>query len=189
MNKFYEVSRYKDAITILRPITPKESKELNPVNVLEINDEKINKFINLNIDEKTITINKNGKVELGESTYYGINLKDKNKVEIAKKARQKLDGVVHTSDLVYYIEFIENNNILNSRGFFITEDNKEEKYLEILETGDEDLIDVLEKFLIAKDKLGVVKSAKIEFDDVINSLKYADEKDKEELDQIERKIT
>jgi len=189
MNKYYEVSRYEDTITILKPITPKEAEELNTVNVLKIDDEKLNKFINLNVDEKTITINKNGEVELGENTYYGISLRDENKVKIAKRARQKLDGIVHTSDLVYYIEFIETNNILNSRGFFITEDNKEEKYLEILEAGDEDLINTLERFLNSRDKLGKVKSAKTEFDNIIESLKYADENNKEELEQIERKIT
>lgn len=49
--------------------------------------------------------------------------------------------------------FIMRNNDLASRGFFITDDNREEQYLKVIETGDEDLIDKLEDFLIHKDKM------------------------------------
>jgi len=189
MEKRFEVSRWEDSLTILRPITAKEAKEMNPINYITVKDEKLLKFINLNIDKKSITIQGSGKVELGDETFYGISLKEPKKVEIAKKARKKLEGVVNTSDLVYYVDFIDTNNILNSRGFFITDDNKEEKYLEILETGDEDLIDTLEKFLISKDKLGPIKTARDEFETIIDDLKYADENNEDDLKQIELKIT
>jgi len=187
MTKYYEVSRYEDTLTILKPITKKEFEELG-INAIEIDDEKLNKFISLNIDKKSITMNKSGIVELGDATYYGISLKESNKVRIAKKAKQKLDGIVGSADLIYYIDFIDTNNILNSRGFFITDDNKEEKYLEILESGDEDLIDTLEKFLLSKDRLSPIKTARIDFEEVLEDLKYADENDTEKLKAIELKI-
>ena len=185
MTMYYEVNRYDNKITILRAVTKKEAEELG-VRGLEINDCKINKFISNNIDNYVITIDSSGKIELGEETYFGIPLKEERKVEIAKKAKRKLDGIVKIPDLIYYIDFIDTNNILNSKGFFITDENKEEKYLEILETGNEDLIDTLERFLISKDRLSVVKTAREEFEEVIEKLKYA-ESDKE-LEEIESKI-
>lgn len=45
------------------------------------------------------------------------------------------------------------NNDLASAGYFITNDNREEKYLEILETGDEKLIAKLEDYLNYKDEI------------------------------------
>jgi len=187
MTRYYEVNRYEDKLIILKSITRQEYNDLG-IGAIKIDDEELNKFISLNIDKKSIIMDRNGKVELGNATYYGIPLEEKNKIRIAKKAKQKLDGIVGVSDLIHYIDFIDTNNILNSRGFFITDDNKEEKYLEILETDDEDLIDTLERFLVSKDKLGLVKTARIEFEDTIEKLKYADENDIEKLKEIEYKI-
>lgn len=45
------------------------------------------------------------------------------------------------------------NNDLASAGYFITNDNREEKYLAILETGDEKLIAKLEDYLNYKDEI------------------------------------
>ncbi len=45
------------------------------------------------------------------------------------------------------------NNDLASRGYFITNENREEKYLEILETGNETLIAKLEEYLNYKDEI------------------------------------
>lgn len=49
--------------------------------------------------------------------------------------------------------FIMKNNFLASKGYFITDENREEKYIEIIETGDMDLIEQLESFLESKDAL------------------------------------
>lgn len=44
-------------------------------------------------------------------------------------------------------------NKLVTKGYFITEENREEKFLEILETEDEELISILEKYLSMYDYL------------------------------------
>lgn len=54
------------------------------------------------------------------------------------------------SGLMMY-EFININNVLCSKGYFIHDDNREDEYLKILETEDEKLIDQLEIFLNARD--------------------------------------
>lgn len=50
-------------------------------------------------------------------------------------------------------EFMIKNNELASRGYFITESNREEKYIEIIEAGDDTLIQLLESYLEANDKI------------------------------------
>lgn len=49
--------------------------------------------------------------------------------------------------------FIVLNNDLTTRGYFITDANREEQYLAILETGDEKLVDVLEQYLNYRDEI------------------------------------
>lgn len=54
--------------------------------------------------------------------------------------------------------FMMLNNDLSSRGYFITDKNREEKYLEILETSDEELIQKLEDYLNYKDEIEKIAS-------------------------------
>lgn len=70
-----------------------------------------------------------------------------------QKARQQ---VVHQQAIVSGIqmyEFIMLNNYFNSKGYYIHDDNREEVYLNILETGDDSLVDKLEQFLNAKEDI------------------------------------
>ena len=62
-------------------------------------------------------------------------------------------------------------SILASHGYFITEENREEKYLEIINTGDQDLIAALEEYLDAYDSVSPIsamystlKQAKLDID-------------------------
>lgn len=48
---------------------------------------------------------------------------------------------------------------LAAEGYFITNKNREEKYIEIIETGDADLIASLEAYLEARDEIDAAKSA------------------------------
>jgi hypothetical protein len=59
--------------------------------------------------------------------------------------------------------FIVLNNDLAANGYFITNENREEKYLEILETGDEKLIAKLEDYLNYKDEIESVASLERKF--------------------------
>jgi hypothetical protein len=59
--------------------------------------------------------------------------------------------------------FIVLNNDLSNVGYFITNENREEKYLEILETGDEQLIQKLEDYLNYKDEIEQLASLERKF--------------------------
>ena len=75
------------------------------------------------------------------------------KLALLKKARQLVTHQqANVSGLMMY-QYININNILCDKGFFIHDDNREEVYLKILETGDEDLIDKLEMYLNARDEI------------------------------------
>ena len=62
-----------------------------------------------------------------------------------------------TSGLTFY-GFMCLNNDLADKGIFITDENRESKYLSILETGDEKLIGKLEEYLNYRDEIARVAS-------------------------------
>lgn len=75
------------------------------------------------------------------------------------------------SGLTYY-GFMCLNNELADKGFFITESNREAKYLSILETGDEKLIEMLERYLNYRDEIARVSALHKSFEalrkDILN---------------------
>jgi len=75
--------------------------------------------------------------------------------------------------IMYSFDYMEAQLTLFSRGYVITDDNKEDIFIEIIEKDEDDLIDILEKFIEAKDEL----------QPVFNSFKFY-KKLKEELDEI-----
>ena len=81
-----------------------------------------------------------------------MNLMDVKEMYLSK-VMGLFDRTINTvSNLVYY-EFGCLNNELANYGIFITNNNREEKYIEILETEDDDLVNILEKYLICKDEI------------------------------------
>ena len=82
--------------------------------------------------------------------------------------------------------FMVLNNDLASAGFFITDTNREEKYLEILETGDEKLIQKLEDYLNYKDEIGSIAALERKFSNFKNEIKQA--ATKEEIAAIESRF-
>lgn len=74
---------------------------------------------------------------------------DLDKYKAAK--RNKVYGIfshfMATASGLRLFEYFMSFSVLASKGYFITEENREEKYLEIINTGDQDLIAALETFL------------------------------------------
>lgn len=69
--------------------------------------------------------------------------------------------------------FIILNNDLVNNGFAITNDNREEKYLQILETGNEELIQKLEDYLNYKDEIESVAQLERKFSKYRTDIKQA----------------
>jgi hypothetical protein len=70
------------------------------------------------------------------------------------------------------------NNELSSKGYFIYDDNREEVYLSILETGDDELINKLEEYLNYKDEISRVAHLNSKFSNIIKEIMTLTDKDK-----------
>lgn len=186
MSKYFRTRRESDRIIVLDEISQELTYGLNKTNYINIEDNSIIESI-LNIqkegDISYIDLADNI-IKADSYTYRGIPGSDVNRVSILKAARGKLLVVANDVDMVDYISYIEANNTLSSQGFFITDKNREEKYLEILETGDDSLIDALEEFLNVKDSLSILKSAKKTYDDIQDKVLGTAEDDTERLEKI-----
>lgn len=78
---------------------------------------------------------------------------EKDKMIFIGDVYRRVDYHLYFVSAIDFFDYTNTSNELASLGYFITEKNREEKYLEIIETGDEGLIYMLENYLETKDKL------------------------------------
>lgn len=86
----------------------------------------------------------------------------------ARESAIKRARMVITHDLASisgytFYNFMCLNNELSDKGYFITDENRETKYLEILETGDENIIQKLEDYLNMRDQIERVSALNKKF--------------------------
>lgn len=81
-----------------------------------------------------------------------------------KKARMVVTHDLASISGFTFYSYMCLNNELNDQGYFITSDNRESKYLEILETGKEELIQKLEDYLNMRDQIERVSALNKKFD-------------------------
>jgi hypothetical protein len=101
------------------------------------------------------------------NTYAG-----KAAVAVKTKVRGILGDDLLTFALLDFVTFMQLNNAFAAKGIFITEKNKEEKYIEIIETGDENLIQDLEQYIMLLDNIKLIQKKKDEYSEVISNLKH-----------------
>lgn len=68
-------------------------------------------------------------------------------------ARIALQSRIDLTSILDLYEFIILNNELTDKGYIITDGNREEKYLEILSDGKNELLDILERYLDVRERL------------------------------------
>jgi len=114
------------------------------------------------------------------TTYAG-----KAALAVKTKARGIFGDDLLTFHLIDFVSLMMINNKFASKGIFITDDNKEESYIKIIETGDDSLITDLEKYLALKDSIKKIESSKEEYFAVINKLQVlADSNDQDSVNRI-----
>lgn len=87
--------------------------------------------------------------------------------------------------LIDFVTIMLINNKFIDKGIVITDDNKEECYIKIIELGDESLINDLEKYITLKDNIKDIENKKVEYVDIINKLRtLADSNDIEAVNNI-----
>lgn len=91
---------------------------------------------------------------------------------VKTKVRGILGDDLLTFTLLDFVTFMQLNNGFAAKGIFINEKNKEEKYIEIIETGDENLIQDLEQYIMLLDNIKLIQKKKEEYCEVIDNLKH-----------------
>lgn len=100
------------------------------------------------------------------STYAGKAVK-----ALKTKVRGILGDDLLTFKLIDFVNFIILNNKFTSKGIFITEENREDSYIKIIEMGDESLITDLEKYINLLESIKIINDKKQEYEDIIYKLK------------------
>jgi len=108
------------------------------------------------------------------------------KGQYKSKARRHVNHFMANIHGILLFEFYDANNKLCSNGYFVHENNKEEVYLQILETDNEDLINDLEIYLNAYDILHRQTVLEKLYKKLYDDLNYA--KSREECDEIFNKF-
>ena len=105
------------------------------------------------------------------------------------KVRSKFRGIIGDSgflllNLVELVKFMLLHDKFASLGIYVTEDNKEDKYIEILEKDDEKLLNDLEEYIEVQEKMTELVRAVDVYDKLIQKIKEVDENDEEAINKI-----
>lgn len=104
------------------------------------------------------------------STYAGKAVK-----AVKTKARGIMGDELLIFTLIDFVKFIQLNNKFMDLGIYITDDNKEECYIKIIEKNDPRLIDDLEEYINLKDSIKIIENNKKEYIKIVNKLKSIDD--------------
>jgi hypothetical protein len=111
------------------------------------------------------------------NTYAG-----KAALAVKKKVRGIMGDELLIFHLIDFVTFIQLNNKFLDIGIHITESNKEECYIKIIEMEKPELIDDLEKYIDLRDNINKIAKQKEEYQSVIDKLKNL--QDKEDGDSV-----
>lgn len=168
-------------------------------NSLLKNDELFIKISNVAADKIREAISDRNRVYLpkgvnGELSFTDIIIVDTDEVEKKKMVMfselyRRIDYQQFYFCAMDFFDYVNAFNHLASLGYFITDQNREEKYIEIIESGDESLIGDLEIYLENKDKLENMShlfNKKKEFEGSINECETLEElvEVQEEIDDL-----
>lgn len=107
----------------------------------------------------------------------------------AKAVKTKVRGILGddllTLKLIDFVNLMILNNKFMSKGIFITEENREDSYIKIIEAGDENLINDLEKYIMLLESVKSINDKKEEYQDIIYKLQnLKDHNDQESVNSI-----
>lgn len=103
------------------------------------------------------------------------------KFSTLQRGRLLINQRIDVVSLMGFAKFIILNNYMADAGFFITDENREEKYLEIINTNDQKLIGKLEEYLEAKDVISQDLYWHSHYSDFKNAVETASSEEKVEL--------
>ena len=166
--KLYEHSQ-KDGKIILVDLESVEDDLILPENLLILD---FNELKEIRKDEIKKKRNLEKEDFIDEDLYFEYIFEEEKK-NILEKALGTWFPAINMIFIMYAFDYMEAQLTLFSRGYIINDSNKEDIFIEIIEKDEDDLIEVLEKYIEARDEL----------QPIFNSFKFY-KKLKEELDEI-----
>ena len=94
------------------------------------------------------------------------------------------DNGLITMNLVSFVDMLRNHDLLASYGYFITDENREEKYIEILEKDDPKLLEALEQYINYLDSINELERVIREYKDAVDKIKEQDPDDIQAINEI-----
>lgn len=118
----------------------------------------------------------------------GISL-DTYAGKAALACRNKLRGIFSDNDftmlhLMDVVAFIMQHDKLASKGYFITNDNRDDVYIKILESGDMQLFSDLEKYISYFDIMTALSGKVEEYNKIIDQLKLNVNSSEDDINNI-----
>lgn len=107
---------------------------------------------------------------INASTYAG-----KAVLALKNKARGIMGDELLTFHMIDFASFMILNNKFAAKGIFITDENKEEEYIKVIESGEMSLIEDLESYINLRDKVQGIEAQKKEYTDIVNKLKVLED--------------
>jgi hypothetical protein len=96
---------------------------------------------------------------------------------LKNKARGVLGDDLLTFHMIDFASFMILNNKFAAKGIFITDENKEEEYIKVIESGEMSLIEDLETYINLRDKVQGIEAQKNEYTDIVNKLRILEDHD------------
>ncbi len=145
-------------------------KDLEKGRSIGINSKTGNIFVIDNTSKRN-----NGEYDVGTKKYM-----------LHQALKTYLEGAITPQLQVDMVLYMDSTMELLEAGFTITNDNREDVYIEILETDNEDLISLLENYLILKDNITTLKFNRGLYNKTIDDLKLIDEESTKFKDLYEK---
>jgi len=106
-----------------------------------------------------------------------LDLEDEAKLDMFKeKTIRMMNELIASQKMISNFElfhFFKANQYLNSKGFFITDENREEKYLEVINSDDTDLLRVLSEYIDCLDEFNAIDDVYMKFKEYKDKVKSA----------------
>jgi len=141
-------------------------------------DEYFFKLRNDVVMGKKITIKKalldNGDYSIDDFVEREVSDFEKEKYALMCSERSKISGLAMATSFFEIYEFIAVTGMLASQGLFLTDENREETYLNIINTGNEELINALERYLEIKDSMDTLVAQYRQICDYLHRIRLTD---------------
>lgn len=152
MRMFLNLQKMDNVFQIVGTQTIEENPKMPNELLVEIFDTKVFLFVaEMIVQKRVLTL----PLEFKDITLDNIIASENNteRDTYLFHAREIMAQTLTKIPMYFYFRFVYLNNIFASKGIFITQENREEKYIEILEKNDDQLTKYFEEYLSVLNEL------------------------------------